>query len=93
MLLNLFINDLDNGVECTLSKFADKLGVANITDGRAAIHRDLAWVKNWAERNLTKFNRVECKVLHLGRNNLMHQDMLGADRLESSRAVEGLESY
>mgnify|MGYP001853899363 CR=1 FL=1 len=32
----------------------------------------------WADRNLTKFHSGNCKVLHLGRNNSMHQYLLGA---------------
>ena len=41
-------------------------------------------LESWAERNLMKFNRGKCRVLHLGRNNLIHQYKLGADLLESS---------
>ncbi|KAK4806985.1 LOW QUALITY PROTEIN: hypothetical protein QYF61_000314 [Mycteria americana] len=83
ILFNVLINDLDDG------EFADdtKLGgVADTPEGCAAIQRDLDRLEKWAGRSLVRFSKGKCKVLHLGRNNPMHQYMLEADRLESSFA-------
>jgi len=47
-------------------------------------------VEKQANGNLMKFNKDKCDVLHLGRNNLMHQYTLQANWLESSFAEKDL---
>ncbi|GAB0191638.1 triadin [Grus japonensis] len=58
MLFNIFVSDMDSGIECTLSKFANDTKLCDAVDtleGRDAVERDLNRLerlgREWMESN------------------------------------------
>ena len=60
VLFSIFINYIDDGLECTLSKFGNDTkmsGSVDTVEGSEAIQRDQDRLKRWGHANLPEFNK------------------------------------
>ncbi|KAJ7417670.1 rna-directed dna polymerase from mobile element jockey-like [Willisornis vidua] len=73
---------MDSGIEGTLSKFIDDTRLCAAVATSGGILTGL--------KNVMKFNKAKCKVLHLGHGNPRHTYRLGREVTESSPVEKDL---
>lgn len=91
---SVFVGDMDGGIQCTLSIFANDTKLCSAIDmmegkfpcWREAILRDLDRLERRACASLMEFNKVKCNVLHQGCNKPRHTSRLGREWIVSNPA-------
>ena len=72
ILFLIYINDIDEGLTCIISKFADDTKIANTVvsnDQAKEMQTNLDKLSSWAKTWQMSFNTDKCKVLHIGYRN------------------------
>ena len=87
ILFTIFINDIDGAAVMAdiLRKFADdtKLGkIIRTRDDADALQATLAAAEQWAAQWCMAFNVKKCKVMHVGKNNMKADYVMGGQVLE-----------
>lgn len=65
-LFNIFVSNMDSGIECTLGQFASNTklcGVVNTLEGKDVMQWDLDRLERWSWMSVMKFRKDNAKVL------------------------------
>ncbi|CAM4547301.1 unnamed protein product [Lepidochelys olivacea] len=72
VLFNIFINDLEKGVNSEVAKFADDTKLLKIIKSQAdckELQKDLSKLGDWVTKWQMKFNVDKCKIMHIGKHD------------------------
>ncbi len=72
VLFIIYVNDMDEGLTCKISKFADDTkitGRVTTTVEKTLLQSDLDRLVKWSDKWQMAYNMNKCKVLHIGSNN------------------------
>lgn len=61
VVFDIFINEINSGIKCILSKFADDTTLS--TEVNTIIQRDPDKLRKWAHANQKRFYKTKCKIL------------------------------
>lgn len=87
ILFLVYVNDIDEGLSCIISKFADDTKIANTVlsnEQAEEMQINLNTLSNWAKTWQMSFNTDKCKVLHVGYRNEKKKYSLNGSQLKST---------
>ena len=93
ILFLVYINDIDEGLTCIISKFADDTKIANTVvsqEQAKEMQNNLDKLSDWAKTWQMNFNTDKCKVLHIGHRNEKIDYSLDGRQLENTEKENDL---
>ena len=92
-LLTIYIEDLEEGTKCRVTKFADDTkmsGKAHCVEDAESLQRDLDRLSEWARIWQMEYNVGKCEVIHFGRNNSKMDYYLNGEKLQHATVQRDL---
>jgi len=89
----MYINDLEENVDCSVSKFADDTKMymdVSTKEGNRVLQRDIDKVVEWADKWQMEFNSEKCAVMHIGSNNRQEMYAMKEVTLKSTNSEKDL---
>jgi len=86
VLFLIYINDLEDGIEQWILKFADDTKMfarINNTQDAVKMQNDLDRIVQWSHEWQMLFNVLKCKIMHIGKKNSCHSYQMNGATLES----------
>ncbi len=93
VLFLIYINNLDDGLACKVSKFPDDTIIASMvisTLDKEFLQKYLGKLINWAHDWQIKFNVETCEVMHIGINNENVKYLMNGMELSVTNTETGL---
>jgi len=94
ILFLIYISDLDNRITNCILKFADDTKIfsaVNTAENCAKLQEDLTTLLQWSREWQMLLNVGKCKVMHAGRNNVLHEYQMEGETLEAVQQERDLE--
>jgi len=92
-LFTIYIDDLELGTKCSVSKFADDTkmnGRAKCAEDAESLQRDIDNLSEWARVWQMEYNVGKCEVIHFGRNNSKMDYYLNGKKLQHAAVQRDL---
>ena len=89
----VYINDLEENVDSSVSKFADDTKMymdVSTKEGNRVLQRDIDKVVEWADKWQMEFNSEKCAVMHIGSNNRQEMYAMKEVTLKSTNSEKDL---
>ena len=93
VLFLIYINDLEQGIDSAVLKFADDTKVFRVIksdEDKTALQNDINKIKDWSDQWQMSFNAEKCHVMNIGSQNTVNTYKMGEHQMNSTKSERDL---